>query len=246
MFRSRRLVALVVLSVLLAVARAVPAQEQGRKGGLVVRVLTPKFRTIEEMMTVVQPLLSDEGSILIQTRPLSLTVKDRESVVERIAKAVEAADLPPRALGLSVSLLRAGPGHGSEKWRKETPQMAVVGERLKKLFGFESYTVIESVNFLGVEGNGAGFPMGRSFRLDFRLDRSFGNSTVRLKDLVLSRLREEGKKPGWKDLLRTSINVPIGEPFVLGVGKDESARGALFLVFVASDVRPGPGIVGVR
>jgi hypothetical protein len=246
MFRSRRLVVLVVLSVLLAVARAVPAQEQGRKGGLVVRVLTPKFRTIEEMMTVVQPLLSDEGSILIQTRPLSLTVKDRESVVERIAKAVEAADLPPRALGLSVSLLRAGPGHGSEKGRKETPQMAVVGERLKKLFGFESYTVIESVNFLGVEGNGAGFPMGRSFRLDFRLDRSFGNSTVRLKDLVLSRLREEGKKPGWKDLLRTSINVPIGEPFVLGVGKDESATGALFLVFVASDVRPGPGIVGVR
>jgi len=246
MFRSRRLVALVVLSVLLAVARAVPAQEQGRKGGLVVRVLTPKFRTIEEMMTVVQPLLSDEGSILIQTRPLSLTVKDRESVVERIAKAVEAADLPPRALGLSVSLLRAGPGHGSEKGRKETPQMAVVGERLKKLFGFESYTVIESVNFLGVEGNGAGFPMGRSFRLDFRLDRSIGNSTVRLKDLVLSRLREEGKKPGWKDLLRTSINVPLGEPFVLGVGKDESATGALFLVFVASDVRPGPGIVGVR
>lgn len=246
MFRSRRLVALVVLSVLLAVARALPAQEPGRKGGLVVRVLTPKFRTIEEMMTVVQPLLSDEGSILIQTRPLSLTVKDRESVVERIAKAVEAADLPPRTLGLSVSLLRAGPGQGSEKGRKETPQMAVVGERLKKLFGFESYTVIESVNFLGVEGNGAGFRMGKSFRLDFRLDRSFGNSTARLKDLVLSRLREEGKKPGWKDLLRTSINVPIGEPFVLGVGKDEAATGALFLVFVASDARPGPGIVGVH
>ncbi len=246
MFPIRRLVALAVLSVLPSVARALPAQEQGKGGGLVVRVLTPKFRTIEEMMTVVQPLLSDEGSILIQTRPKSLTVKDRESVIERIARAVAAADLPPRALGLSVSLLRAGPGHGSEKGRKETPQMAAVGERIKKLFSFESYAVIESVNFLGIEGNGAGFPMGKDFRLDFRLDRSLDNSTARLKDLVLSRLREEGKKPGWKDLLRTSINVPIGQPFVLGVGKDESATGALFLVFVASDAPPGPGIGGVR
>ncbi len=246
MLRSRRLVALAVLSVLLAVSRALPAQEHGKGGGLVVRVLTPKFRTIEETMAVVQPLLSDEGSILIQTRPRSLTVKDREFVIERISRAVEAADLPPRALGLSVSLLRAGPGHSSEKRRKETPQMAVVGERLKKLFSFESYTVLESVNFLGIEGNGAGFPMGKDYRLDFRLDRSVDDSTARLKDLVLSRLREDGRTPGWKDLLRTSINVPIGQPFVLGVGKDESATGALFLIFVASDAPPGPGIGGLR
>jgi hypothetical protein len=243
-FRSRRIVALAVLSVLLAVTRPLPGQGQGET--LVVRVLTPRYRTIEEMMAVVQPLLSDEGSILIQSRPRSLTVKDRESTIERIAKAVAAADLPPRALGLSVSLIRAGPGHGSENRGKGPPQMAIVGERLKKLFSFESYTVIESVNFLGIEGDGAGFPMGKDFRLDFRLDRSLDNSTARLKDLVLSRLREEGKRTGWKDLLRTSINVPIGEPFVLGVGRDESATGALFLVFVASQRVPGPGIVGVR
>lgn len=246
MFPSRRLAALAVLSVLLVVARALPGQEQGKGGPLVVRVLTPKFWTIEETMTVVQPLLSDEGSILIQTRPRSLTVKDRESVIERIAKAVEAADLPPRAIGLSVSLLRAGPRLRPEKGRKEVPQMTGVGERLKKLFSFESYTVLESVNFLGIEGNSAGFSMGKEFRLDFRLARSLDSSTARLKDVVLSRQREEGKKPGWKNLLRTSINVPMGQPFVLGVGKDESATGALFLVFVASDAPPGPGIGGVR
>lgn len=124
--------------------------------------------------------------------------------------------------------------------------MAGVGEHLKKLFSFESYMVVESVDFLGIEGNSAGFSMGKEFRLDFRLARSLDSSTARLKDVVLSRQREEGKKPGWKNLLRTSINVPMGQPFVLGVGKDESATGALFLVFVASDAPPGPGIGGVR
>ena len=88
--------------------------------------------------------------------------------------------------------------------------------------------------------------MGKDYRLDFRLDRSSDGNAVRLKDVVLSRQRGEGSRPAWRDLLRTSINIPQGQPFVLGVGRDESARGALFLVFVASDASPGPGIVGVR
>jgi hypothetical protein len=66
-----------------------------------------------------------------------------------------------------------------------------------------------------------------------------------VKDLVLSRQREEGKKLVWKDLLRTSLNVTIGQPFVLGIGMDESASGALFLVFHTSTPR-GPGIGGLR
>ena len=250
MFPIRRPVAFAVLSLLLAVTTALPAEDQGKAASLVVRVLTPRYRTIDETMAVVQPLLSDQGSILIQTRPFSLTVKDREPVVERIAKAMEEADLPPRGLGLSVSLLRAGPGTGPARGpgiaRQATTQVAEVGERLKRLFSLESYAVLESVNFTGIEGNNAGFPMGRDFRLDFHILRSPDSATVRLKDLVLSRQQEGGKKADWKDLIRTSINLPVGQPFVLGVGRDESAKGALFLVFVATNSRPGPGIVGVR
>jgi hypothetical protein len=247
MVPSRRLVALVLLSALAAGAVPLLAQEPAR-GGLVVRVLTPRFRTVEEMLSVVQPLLSDEGSVLIQTRSKSLTVKDRESVIERISLAVNAADVPPRILALSVTLLRAGPGGaaGPAKGSPEAPYMNGIGERLKKLFSFESYSVLESVSFQGTEGSAAGFAMGRDYRLDFRLDRSLDNTTFRLKDVVLSRQRTGGSRPGWTDLLRTAINVPPGQPFVLGVGRDESAKGALFLVFIATDASPGPGIVGVR
>ena len=242
----RRLVAFVVLSVLALASGALPAQEPAASGPLVVRVLSPKFRNLEETLAVVQPLLSDEGSVLLQTRSKTLTVKDREAVVEKIARALESADLPPRAISLSVTLLRAGPGPAAVPGKTETAQIAGVGERLKKLFSFESYSVLESVNFVGVEGAAAGFALGREYRLDFKLERSLDETTARLKDLVLSRQREERSKPAWKDLLRTSINVPLGQPFVLGVGRDESAKGALFLVFVASGRRPGPGIVGDR
>lgn len=241
----RRLVALVLLSVL-AVPGGLLAQEPGKGGPLVVRVLTPKYRTVEETLALVQPLLSDEGSVLFQTRTRTLTVKDRASVIDKISRALDAVDLPPRPLTITVTLLRAGPGQGAPKGPAETPPIANVGERLKKLFSFESYAVLDSVNFLGVEGTAAGFAMGREYRLDFRLDRMIDNGTARLRDLVLSRQREEGSRGASRDLLRTSINIPIGQPFVLGVGRDESAKGALFLVFVAADATPGPGIGGVR
>jgi hypothetical protein len=241
-----RLAGVLAFAVLATLSGGLAGQEARKNGQQSVRVFSPSYRTQEELVGLIQPLLSEDGSIMIQPRTRSITVKDRPAVLDHIAKVVAAADLPPRALELSVTLLRAGSGRIVGEPAQKTQEMATVRDRLKKLFSFDSYSILESVSFVGIEGNSAGFPMGKDFRLDFRLGRSTDDSIAKVADLVLSRLREENGKPEWKDVLRTSINVAIGQPFVLGVGKDEAARGALFLVFQASPVPPGPGIGGVR
>ncbi|HQR47381.1 MAG TPA: hypothetical protein PK598_15380, partial [Thermoanaerobaculia bacterium] len=48
------------------------------------------------------------------------------------------------------------------------------------------------------------------------------------------------------DILRTTINVAIGQPYILAVGKDEAASGALILVFSGKLALPGPGIGGMH
>ena len=238
----RRSFGLVALVALLAPVFRAP----GQGPGLVVQVFNLKFRTMDEATAVVRPLLSPEGSILILPSSRSLTVKDTPASVERVGRALAAADLPPRALFFSVSLLQGSSGLTPGVVVRDAAEVVAAGERLKKMFNLGGYVVLDSVQVQGVEGDSVGFAIAKDYRLDFRLERSNDAAVARLKDLVLSRRREEGSKKVFRDVLRTSINVSRGQPFVLGVGRDETATGAIFLLFVVREVPPGTVARGGR
>ncbi len=212
---------------------------------LVARVFTVQYRTMDDAAAIVYPLLSREGSVLFQPRLHLLTVKDKADVVERVAKALAAADLPPRGLTLAVTLLRASPGKAPEAVERDAARIVAVGE-LKKLFSFKGYTILDSVSVQAIEGNAVGFSIGNDFRIDFRLERSLDDSVASLKDLVLARSRTRGGQTAWRDVLRASINVPVGPPYVLGIAKNETASEALFMIIVVAPWGPGPGMFGVR
>jgi len=238
----RRCFGLLALVVLLAPVFEAP----GQGPGLVVQVFNLKFRTMDEATAVVRPLLSPEGSILILPSSRSLTVKDTFASVQRVAQALAAADLPPRTLFFSVSLLQAGSGLIPGVVVRDAAEVMAAGERLKKLLNIGGYVVLDSVQVQGVEGDAVGFAIAKDYRLDFHLERSTDTAVARLKDLVLSRRREEGSKRVFRDVLRTSINVSRGQPLVLGVGRDETATGALFLLFIVRDVPAGTVARGGR
>ena len=62
-------------------------------------------------------------------------------------------------------------------------------------------------------------------------------TVVRLRNLVLARVRRDEKgRETVRDVARTSINLKMREPFVLGVGREEGGSAALFLVLSASPV----------
>lgn len=248
--RRRPAPALARLVLLLAVALAPsPAPAQDGAPPVVVRVFTLKFRRAEDAAALVRPLLSEKGSVLLHARPNTLTVRDVAPAVQRTAQAISGFDVPPRPLSISVTLLKASAAQAPAAARRPLPpELRRVGERLGKLFNFRALSAVDTVLVQGTEGDAVGHDLGDEHRLEFLLQPSDDPDVARLQNLVLSRVRREGASERSREVVRASINVPLGPPYVLGVGRDESASSALFLVFVAHGAPegPGPGIAGVR
>lgn len=214
----------------------------------VVRVFTLRHRKAEEAFLVVRPLLTPRGSLVLQPGLNALTVRDVAGAVELAARAVETFDIPPRAFAVSVALYRATTS--SAKHTEPTPvaeQMHGVGARLKKLFSFTDYTPLDEVVLQGFEGERLSWNLGGSHRIDFLLEAETGDDLARLRNLVLVRVRRDEKgRETVRDVARTSINLKMREPFVLGVGREEGGAAALFLVLSVAPAGPGPGIGGLR
>lgn len=206
-----------------------------------------RFRRAEEAAILIRPMLSTSGSIVLQSRQNSLTVRDSSGVVERSAQAIAAYDVPPRAASISVTLLKASTEASPAARPTVSDEIRGVGERLKKLFNFTGYTPLDSVVVQGTEGDIVDYVIGGQYRLEFLVDSTADETMVRLKNLTLVRLRREPSgNEIRREILKTSLNIPVGQTYVLGIGRDEAAPGALFMVFYAAWRTTGPGIVGVR
>jgi hypothetical protein len=247
-FGSSRLRAASKASVLaFAVALAVPdlllAADPPQQA--VVKSFTLKYRKVEDALALLRPLLSDSGAVsaVLETDGNSLTVRGTPARVDQIAREVAAFDVPLRAIDIVVTLLRstAEKAHGGEK-ADVSEEIRGIGERLKKLFNVTNFTRLDSVVFQGIEGQRVAYVMGGGYRLGFHVDPARDGTQVQLRDLSLERVRHEAGKEIRGEIVRTSINVNLGQPYILGVGRDESAGDKLFVVFFANWRRPGPGI----
>ncbi len=230
---------------------AAPAARMPTVTEVVVRVFTLKHRSPDEALAAVRPVLTETGSVIVQPRGKTLTVRDTSEAVERAARTIAAWDVPPRPLDLRVTLLRASTGGPLVKTAVPGTEgeLRPVGERLRKLFKFTDYVRLDTVLVQGTEGQTVAWVLGREYRLEFQIESTGDPRQVRLRGLTFERLRRSpgpGVADVRSDILRTTINVPIGQPFILAVGRDEAAPGALVLVFDGSWRTPGPGIGGVN
>lgn len=210
---------------------------------VVVRVFVLKNRAADEALLLVRPLLSDLGSVMLEPKTNELTVRDTATSVERAAAAIAAYDVPLRGVDVAVTLLKATADPKAAPGKTDvSEEIRGIGERLKKLFHVTDFTRLDSVVMQGFEGQRLAYVIGARYRLQFLLDPSRDGKRLQLKDLSLERVRREGGRETYGEILRTSINVSVGQPYILGVGKDEAAQGALFLVFFPSWRQGGPGI----
>jgi len=215
---------------------------------VVVRVFVLKHRRAEEAALRVRPYRTETGSVLVESRQNTLTVRDEAPAVEQMTRAIASYDVPPRGVSVSVTLLRAGEAPKPGEVHAIPKEIEPVGRHLMKVFGFSGFTALDSVVVQGVEGDTVAYPVGNDFRLAFFLEPTGDEPIVRMKSLSLERRRDNTGVDVWKSVVKTTINVPVGQgqTFVLAVGKDEAASSALFLVFTAGWRGPGPGIIGVR
>jgi hypothetical protein len=240
----------IVLSVLAADARAgaaSPPPVRTANPVMIERRFVFRFRRAEEAAILIRPILSTNGSIVLQSKQNSLTVRDSNSVIERSAQALGTYDVPPRGASISVTLLKASTEPSPAAHLNVSDEIRGVGEKLKRLFNFTGYTPLDSVVVQGTEGDIVDCVIGGQYRLEFLIDSTADEKMVRLKNLTLVRLRHEPSgNEVRREILKTSLNIPVGQTYILGIGRDEAAPGALFMVFYAAWRTSGPGIVGVR
>ncbi len=190
-----------------------------------------------------RPLLSDAGSVMLEPKANELTVRDTTASVARAAHAIAAYDIPLRGVDVAVTLLKATSDPKAVPSRTNvSDEIRGIGERLKKLLNVTDFTRLDAVVVRGIEGQRVAYVIGANYRLEFFLDPSRDGKSLQFRDLSLERVRREGGKETRGEILHTSINVNMGQPYILGVGKDEAAQGALFLVFFPEWRKPGPGI----
>ena len=214
------------------------------KAQSVVKVFTLKYRKIEDVLPLLRPLLSDSGaaSVVLETNLNSLTVRGTSARVEQISRAVAAFDVPLRAINIAVTLLKSAGEKAHAEKADVSQEIRGIGEKLRKLFNVTDFTRLDSVIVQGIEGERISYVMGGGYHLAFLLEPSRDGTQVQFRDLSLERVRHEGGREVRGEIVRTSINVKLGQPYILGVGRDESASDKLFVVFFANWRQPGPGI----
>lgn len=196
-----------------------------------VRVFQLRFRTAVEAVTLVEPLLSDDGSLVLPRGVNALTVRDRPAVLRRIAEALAEWDTPPEIYRIRIRLLLATsptpvPGRAS-------PLIEGMGAEISKVFGFTSYQEIDTLQVTASDGATVEAVAGERYHLRFMV-RGVPHDVERihLSQFELSRRERSGEG---RDRLHTlmrgaTISLKEDQEVVVALARSEAANRGLILV----------------
>jgi type II/III secretion system protein len=210
-------------------------------GAAVVRVFVLKHKRVEEAALLIRPHLSESASITLAPRLNAITVTDREENVRVVGKVLADFDVPPRGFTFAVKLVRA---------RADVPAGSIaqeiggLGAKLKTMFQFNDYTLLDSAVFQGTEGKPIAYRLGEEYILTFTVGAAGLGDELLLSPFQLSRLRKNDQGRSLPvALYRAAIPVLLNQTLVVGASKEEGSKNALILILLAQETaRPGvPG-----
>jgi hypothetical protein len=200
-----------------------------------VKVFILKYRQVEEAALLIRPHLSDAGTVTLTPRLKAITVTDREDNLRTIARVIAQFDAPPRGFTFAVKLVRA---------RAEVPAGSIdreiggMGAKLKSLFQFNDYSLIDSSVIRGIEGGPVAAQLGEdgdAYMLTFWIEAGSGEQLV-LAPFSLSRLRRNAQgRVVPVALYRAPMSVTLNQTLVVGASKEEGSKNALILILLAQE-----------
>ncbi len=219
---------LLTLVVFLCAAAAV-AQTDGK---VVVQTFKFKFKSADRAAGVIRPLMSSEGSVSIQPGVNTLVVSDHADNVGRIAKAIDDFDVPSRTFKLEILLISAGRVTGAPPVVPE--DLKEISTKLSGVLRFNSFEKIGELRLDGKEGD----PVRRDldgYHADFTIGEFDPVSgTIQVSDFRLSRYQNaQAGKRELAEVMKTTLNLKLGQTVVLGASKLPESNRALMLVVVA-------------
>lgn len=220
----KRTIALLIVLLLFS-ANAVFADAADVGKPLTAKTFSFKHKQADKAANVIKGMLSAEGTMAIQPAANSLVVTDLPENLKKIAAAIATFDAPAKPLELSIRLVSAS--RAAEN--RIDPEIAdEVASKLAVL----RYNVLESIgaaNANGKEGEPGQVTL-QSYRADFRFgEYDPASDSVQLVDFKL--LRSEGDQ--LTPMLKTTLNLKLGQTVVIGATKDSKSQRALMIVVTA-------------
>lgn len=218
----KRLLTLILALFLVAAPLFADAADVGRT--LTAKTFVFKHKQADKAANVITAMLSAEGSMSIQPTANSLVVTDLPENLKRIAAALAAFDAPAQPLQLSIRLVSASRGEEA----KVDPALSDVASKLALL----RYNVLENVGAAQATGREGepGMLTIDNYRADFRFgEYDPASDSVQVADFKLFRQEGEQLSP----MLKTTLNLKLGQTVILGATKQPQSQRALMIVVTA-------------
>jgi hypothetical protein len=219
---------LMTLMALLLVSTTAFAEADAADVGksLTVRTFQFKHKQADRAAAVIKPLMSAEGSMSIQPTANALVVTELPENLKKIAAAIAQFDAPAQTLHLTIRLVSAGRGTADEA--HVDPVLSDVASKLALL----RYNVLESIGSAKVSGKEGepGLVDLNGYRADFKFgEYDPASDSVKLGEFRLARLDGDQLAP----MLRTTLNLKIGQTVIIGATRDPNSARALMIVVTA-------------
>lgn len=219
---------------------------QGRPAGpaaqrLPTQLFTVRFKDVNDVYLLIEPLLSARGSVQMQPRLRTLAVTDDEETLKKIEALIQSYDLPPRNVEVALQLILATTAEKSPE--TISPRIRGVIQKLNEISTrWSDYRLLGTATVTSSEGDRASVEMGDDYRISFAVDYvSDDQKIVRFKRFTLDR-REKSKRPESSGetttrVLDTALNLKEGKLYIFGASRMESSNRALFMTITAAAQR---------
>ena len=199
------------------------------KPGLAVRSFTFKFKQADKAAAAIKPLLSADGSMSIQPSSNALVVTDRAENMKAVARMIGDFDKEPQSFHLYVRIVGASRVEGSPKIANDLKDVA----RKLAMLPYNAYENVGEATVQGKEGGPGLIDMETGYRANFHFgEYDPASDSIAVKDLQISKLTGV-QKDQLTSLLKTSLNLTIGQTYILGAAKAPQSQRALMIVLVA-------------
>lgn len=218
----------VMLMALFLVSAAALADTADVGKSLSVRTFTFKHKQAENAAAMIKPLMSADGTMSIQPKSNSLVVTDDPENLKKIAAALQEFDSAPQPFRVTVRLVSARRGGAAAKAQRAPEELRDVESQLQ-LLGYTTIDPVGSAEVSGKEGE-PGLIDLTQYRADFRFGQyDPASDTIAVSDFKLSRLDGDQLAP----MMKTTLNLKLGQTVVMGVTRDARSQRALILVLSA-------------
>ncbi len=201
------------------------------------RAFTVRYRALEEVVALIQPAVSEQGSYAVHPRIKTVTVTDDPESVRRIEELIVAFDLPPRAVQLVVQLMRAeeGPPQPRPARRLGVPP-AVIQDVTK----WGVITPLGGASLSTAENAAGSAALGEDYRVQFEVGAvTAGLGIVHVERFALEKIRRgPDGTVRHAPVLDLVLNLKDGVTTVLGATSSQDSKQALFVSVTATVREP--------